>query len=126
MSKFTLYFSSNSLFLLKHIRYLRQPIARIYLCIYSISMVIDAMTRKAKLFISGNSQAVRLPKDFRLEGDEVYIRRDPASGDIILSRKPPNWDSFLELVMASPLPPDFLADRDQVATLRDPFEDWQE
>lgn len=29
----------------------------------------------AKIFWSGRSQAVRLPKDFRFEGDEVRIRR---------------------------------------------------
>ena len=29
----------------------------------------------AKLFTNGQSQAVRLPKDFRFEGKEVYIRR---------------------------------------------------
>lgn len=29
----------------------------------------------AKLFWSGRSQAVRLPKEFRLEGEEVRIRR---------------------------------------------------
>ena len=36
------------------------------------------MARKsgvAKLFITGRSQAVRLPKEFRFEGDEVRIRR---------------------------------------------------
>ena len=33
------------------------------------------MTPKtAKLFINGRSQAVRLPKEFRLEGDEVFVR----------------------------------------------------
>lgn len=30
---------------------------------------------KAKIFWSGRSQAVRLPKDFRFKGDEVHIRR---------------------------------------------------
>jgi virulence-associated protein VagC len=30
----------------------------------------------AKLFRNGRSQAVRLPKEFRFEGDEVSIRRD--------------------------------------------------
>jgi antitoxin VapB len=30
---------------------------------------------RAKIFWSGRSQAVRLPKDFRFEGDEVRIRR---------------------------------------------------
>ena len=29
----------------------------------------------AKLFINGRSQAVRLPKEFRFEGDEVGIKR---------------------------------------------------
>lgn len=29
----------------------------------------------ARIFESGNSQAVRLPKEFRLEGSEVYIKR---------------------------------------------------
>jgi len=30
---------------------------------------------KAKVFWSGNSQAVRLPKDFRIDGDEVLIEK---------------------------------------------------
>ena len=32
-------------------------------------------TKTAKLFRNGRSQAVRLPRDFRFEGDEVRIRR---------------------------------------------------
>lgn len=39
----------------------------------------------AKLFFTGRSQAVRLPKDYRFEGTEVFIRRDPVIGDVILS-----------------------------------------
>jgi antitoxin VapB len=39
----------------------------------------------AKLFRNGGSQAVRLPAEFRFEGDEVYVRRDEATGDVILS-----------------------------------------
>jgi antitoxin VapB len=31
----------------------------------------------AKLFLNGRSQAVRLPREFRFEGDEVRIRRVP-------------------------------------------------
>lgn len=34
--------------------------------------------RTAKLFTNGNSQAVRLPAEFRFEGTEVSVRRDPA------------------------------------------------
>ncbi len=29
----------------------------------------------AKIFINGRSQAVRLPKDYRLEGSEVYVKK---------------------------------------------------
>ncbi|PYR96024.1 MAG: hypothetical protein DMG12_27275 [Acidobacteria bacterium] len=32
-------------------------------------------TKTAKLFRNGRSQAVRLPREFRFEGDEVRIRR---------------------------------------------------
>lgn len=34
------------------------------------------MTAKAKIFQNGRSQAVRLPKEFRFEGQEVYIYKD--------------------------------------------------
>jgi len=44
------------------------------------------MKNMAKVFTSGRSQAVRLPKDFRFQGKEVYIRKE--KGRIILSEKP--------------------------------------
>lgn len=65
----------------------------------------------AKLFKNGRSQAVRLPAAFRFATDEVYIRRDPASGDVILSRRPGGWEDFLQLVAGLDVPQDFLADR---------------
>ncbi len=40
---------------------------------------------KAKLFLHGRSQAVRLPKEFRFEGTEVYVRR--VGEDVVLSSK---------------------------------------
>lgn len=47
---------------------------------------------KAKVFRSGNSQAVRLPAEFRFDVDEVFIERD---GDkVILSPHPTSWDEF--------------------------------
>ena len=49
------------------------------------------MLHIAKIFRNGKSQAVRLPKDFRFDCNEVYVRRDPANGDVILSRKPGSW-----------------------------------
>jgi len=50
--------------------------------------------RTAKLFTTGRSQAVRLPMEFRFEGTEVFVRRDPKSGDVILSRKPTHGGLF--------------------------------
>ena len=46
----------------------------------------------AKLFKNGRSQAVRLPAEYRFEGEEVFITRE---GDkVILSAKPASWDDF--------------------------------
>ncbi|MDE0038504.1 MAG: type II toxin-antitoxin system VapB family antitoxin [Gammaproteobacteria bacterium] len=47
------------------------------------------MARTAKLFWSGRSQAVRLPKDFRMEGDEVRIRKQGAA--VILEPMASDW-----------------------------------
>jgi antitoxin VapB len=69
------------------------------------------MLRTAKLFRNGRSQAVRLPAEYRFESSEVYIRRDPASGDVILSRRPESWQDFFELMKTIDVPEDFLADR---------------
>lgn len=51
----------------------------------------------AKLFKNGRSQAVRLPVEFRFEGDEVLIRRDPASGDVILSAHKRKFEDWIKL-----------------------------
>ena len=51
-------------------------------------------TRTAKLFFNGRSQAVRLPKEFRLEGDEVYVRFQGKS--VILTPKSKSWQDFFE------------------------------
>jgi antitoxin VapB len=70
------------------------------------------MTRTAKLFRNGRSQAVRLPSDYRFEGSEVFVRRDPATGDVILSRRPESWEDFFEMMRNIEVPSDFLAGRD--------------
>ena len=44
------------------------------------------MAETAKIFTSGRSQAVRLPKDFRFKVKEVYIKKE--KGNVILSEKP--------------------------------------
>ena len=70
------------------------------------------MARTAKLFRNGRSQAVRLPSEYRFEGSEVYVRRDPANGDVILSRRPESWEDFFEMMKNIDVPSDFLADRE--------------
>lgn len=78
---------------------------------------------KAKIFQTGRSQAVRLPKEFRFEGSEVYIRRDPKTGDVVLSRRPDSWDELFAMDTLSAVPVDFMsaADRQQGIHDRDPF-----
>ncbi len=53
--------------------------------------------KSAKLFKNGRSQAVRLPAEFRFEGDAVHIRRDPLTGDVILSPYHGRFDDFIAL-----------------------------
>lgn len=63
----------------------------------------------AKIFKSGNSQAVRLPKGFQLEGSEVYIKR--IGKNIILTTKDDPWGGLIDsLAMFSD---DFMAERTQ-------------
>jgi antitoxin VapB len=51
------------------------------------------MSRTAKLFASGGSQAVRLPAEYRFTGNEVFIYRE---GDrVVLSPKPQSWADYL-------------------------------
>ena len=69
------------------------------------------MPDTAKLFRNGRSQAVRLPAEYRFEGSEVYVRRDPVTGDVILSRRPESWGDFFELMKTVDVPEDFLAAR---------------
>jgi antitoxin VapB len=86
------------------------------------------MSQVAKLFTNGRSQAVRLPAAYRFETKEVFIRQDPETGDIILSRKPATWDDFFSALKGADVPADFLGEkeRDQGSQDRDPFEGWSE
>lgn len=87
--------------------------------------------QKAKLFRNGGSQAVRLPAEFRFEGDEVYITRDKASGDVVLSNRPRSdtWRAFIAWRDALDIAPDdgddYMVERpmNRPATPRGPFED---
>ena len=67
--------------------------------------------RTAKIFRNGRSQAVRLPSEFRFESKEVFIRQDPTTGDVVLSRRPDSWQSFFDLTQEAGVPDDFMAER---------------
>ena len=68
----------------------------------------------AKLFFDGGSQAVRLPAEFRFDGvDEVFVRRDTVTGDVILSAtdRMVGWDDFFSLRDHTEVPAEFMDDR---------------
>lgn len=86
------------------------------------------MSQVAKLFTNGRSQAVRLPAAYRFDTKEVFIRKDPETGDVILSRKPATWDDFLATLKGGHVPADFLdeKERNQGTQDRDPFKGYHE
>jgi antitoxin VapB len=72
------------------------------------------MTILGKVFQNGRSQAIRIPKEFRVDCDEVYIEK--VDNTLIIKPKESNkWDNFfknLEKVDTT----DFLNDRKQPKT----------
>ena len=76
--------------------------------------------KTAKLFKNGESQAVRLPKEFRFPGNEVFIKRVGTA--IVLLPKARSWESLIESL--AKFPPDFMETRDQPAET-ERREPWQ-
>ncbi len=70
------------------------------------------MIATAKLFQNGKSQAVRLPKEFRFEGEEVYIRKIGSS--VILFPLDDPWSLFFDALEM--FPPDFMEEGRQQPT----------
>ena len=70
-------------------------------------------TARARVFMSGRSQHVTIPAEYRFSSEEVFVRRDPASGDLILTQSPGGWNEFFAALDADPFPEDFLTDRAQ-------------
>jgi antitoxin VapB len=65
--------------------------------------------KTARLFKNGDSQAVRLPKEFRFEGTEVLIKR--VGSAVVLLPRVKSWDT-LEASLTK-FPADFMTDREQ-------------
>ena len=67
------------------------------------------MMKTAKLFKNGQSQAVRLPKEFRFEGDEVIIKR--SGNAVVLIPANHSWDALADSL--DKFSADFMDDRNQ-------------
>ena len=65
--------------------------------------------KTAKLFKNGDSQAVRLPKEFRFTGKEVLIKR--VGSAVVLLPKAKFWDTLVSSL--EKFPSDFMDDREQ-------------
>ncbi len=65
--------------------------------------------KTAKLFKNGDSQAVRLPKEFRFSGDEVLIKR--VGNAVVLLPKARSWDTLMQSL--DRFPADFMSRREQ-------------
>lgn len=66
---------------------------------------------RARVFMSGRSQHVTIPREFRFRSPQVAIRRDPVNGEVILTEIP-TVDEIFAALDAAKIPHDFLADRD--------------
>lgn len=75
--------------------------------------------KTAKLFRNGDSQAVRLPKEFRFDGTEVLIKR--VGSAVVLLPRAKSWDSLIASL--EKFPADFMAEREQpeAAESREPL-----
>jgi len=65
--------------------------------------------KTAKLFRNGQSQAVRLPKEFRFEGDFVYVKKSGKA--VVLLPALGSWDSLVESL--DKFSADFMSERSQ-------------
>lgn len=86
------------------------------------------MITTAKIFKAGRSQAVRLPKAFRLECDEVWISRNEATGVVTLSpkKKTENLDALFKLIEEAEVPENFMVERQNfIEYPRNPLKGWK-
>lgn len=65
--------------------------------------------KTAKLFQNGQSQAIRLPKEFRFEGEEIFIKR--TGNAVVLIPVLHSWNSLLGSL--DKFSPDFMSERNQ-------------
>jgi len=76
--------------------------------------------RKGKVFMNGRSQAIRLPKDFRVTGDEVMLKRVP-EGILVVDRDP--WEVCREA--CAELSPELMAALERREQPKEQQRDWR-
>ncbi len=90
--------------------------------------MLNAFTT-AKVFTNGNSQAIRLPKAFRVNVEEMWISKNEVTGEIILKPKDDDerlrkLNQLFKMIEENPITDDFLPPRDD-AWAPNPFADWE-
>jgi antitoxin VapB len=87
----------------------------------------------AKVFTNGNSQAIRLPKAFRVNVDEMWIAKNEVTGEITLKPKDTEalrqrrLDALMAALAANPLPDSFLSDASRLNNPpRNPLAQWED
>jgi antitoxin VapB len=88
------------------------------------------MLATAKVFTTGNSQAVRLPKAFRVDAQEVWISKNEVTGEITLrpkneDQRKRNLEELFRLIAENPFTEDFIPER-ETGESRNPFAEWAE
>ncbi len=83
------------------------------------------MLATAKVFETGNSQAIRLPKAFRVNTREVWISKNDITGQMSIQPKPTadELEVFLAELKSMPMTEEFIQPRDDTPR-PSPFEDW--
>jgi len=71
--------------------------------------------KTAKLFKNGDSQAVRLPKEFRFAGKEVLVKRIGEA--VVLLPKSRSWEALIGSL--AKFPADFMREREQPSSAED-------
>ena len=91
------------------------------------------MLATAKVFTNGHSQAIRLPKAFRVDVDEMWIARNEVTGEITLKPKDTEalrkrrLDALMAAIAENPLPDNFLSDASrQNNPPKNPFAEWED
>ena len=81
-----------------------------------------------KVFTTGNSQAVRLPKAFRVNTREMWITKNEVTGEIVLRPKDDdqrrrNLETLFKMIEADPFTEDFIPER-PITESRNPLAEW--